>query len=320
MTTKDLPQNGKTYICEDCDYKTLRKSSYEKHLTTEKHKNNVIMASVSDDASTCVSEKTYNCNNCSKTYLSRTGLWFHKKKCEKFVVAECSPVTNVDVQSEIVKTVMNTVQHMFAEQTKTVTTLVDKLGEVGNITNTTNSHNNIHNNQTNNINNHQTFNLNFFLNETCKNAMNLTDFIDQIEITMEDLENIRLLGYSDGVSSILVKNFDKVALSDRPIHSNDVKREKFYIRDKNKWVKETENYQHIINAIKAVVKKNTKQLMKWRELNPDYKDSTTKTCDIYHQMIINMYNGSEEEALKNYERIIKNIAANVPIPKHGAIC
>ena len=202
----------------------------------------------------------------------------------------------------------NNMQQIFMEQTKTVTTLMDKLASSGNTT-MTNSCNTI--NQTNN----QTFNLQFFLNETCKHAMNLNDFIDQIEITMEDLEDMRRLGYSDGVSNILVKNLDRVAVSDRPVHSNDVKRELFYIRNNNKWIRETEDYQYLIKAINCIVKKNMSQLIKWRELNPEFNDPTSKTCEQHHQMIVNMFNGSDEEAQRNYKKIIRTVANKTPIPK-----
>lgn len=308
------PGDGKSaYVCNDCDFETSQKNKYKIHLNTKKHQRNIELPECS--------KESYTCMTCSKSYTSRGGLWKHKKSCLGTTTMIDKPVNSLEPEPDI--TLQNKeLRFLVMEQTKIVSTLVEKLGSIcpipttnttNNTNNTTNNHNNIHNTQ----NNNQTFNLNFFLNETCKNAMNLTDFIDQLEITMEDLENMRLLGYSDGVSNILVKNLDKIAVSDRPIHSNDVKREKFYIRNNNQWVKETENYQYLINAIKAVVKKNTKQLMRWRELNPDFKDSSTKTCDIHHQIVINMFNGSDEEAQKNYSKIIKNIAVNVSIPKQN---
>jgi len=305
-------KTSKQYACDYCNYSTDRKSSYEKHIDSVKHKSNVTV-----DAS-----KTLICGSCCKEFLSRSGLWRHSQTCETLQsIPLCEPIANaVESENTALTTAITTEAFMavFSQNTTLTNYLIeqnrmlteqnkDKQSSVNY------SHNNITTNSHNT--NSQTFNLQFFLNETCKNAMNLTDFIDQIEITMEDLENMRLLGYSDGVSNIIIKNLNKVALSDRPLHSNDVKRELFYIRNNNKWIKETENYQHILNAVKTVVKKNTKQLMKWRELNPEFKDSSTKTCDIHHQMIINMYNGSDEEEQKNNSKIIRTIAAKVPIPK-----
>jgi hypothetical protein len=298
------------FVCDVCNYCTNKQRDWHRHISSLKHLKS------SGDIETSEPENSYTCSNCLRSYKSKNGYWCHKKKCQitEAVASVCEPAST-DTDMSLVKTMINMMTHhnnnmqqIFMEQTKTVTTLMDKLASSGNTT-MTNSCNTI--NQTNN----QTFNLQFFLNETCKHAMNLNDFIDQIEITMEDLEDMRRLGYSDGVSNILVKNLDRVAVSDRPVHSNDVKRELFYIRNNNKWIRETEDYQYLIKAIKCIVKKNMSQLIKWRELNPEFNDPTSKTCEQHHQMIVNMFNGSDEEAQRNYKKIIRTVANKTPIPK-----
>lgn len=337
----DQMTNSK-YVCESCQYFTNRLRDWHRHQTSIKHlKMNVTDYNYNYNESDIESENdnedtsAYECDCCLKKYKTKSGYWYHRKTCSgsKTTIAVGEPINEEEIEAEkaMVKSMITpeafmlvfnqntTLTNYLIEQNKLLTEQHKDFQNsmiLGNSYNTTNNTKNSNNHIINNTQNN-TFNLQFFLNETCKNAMNLTDFIDQIEITMEDLENMRLLGYSDGVSNIIVKNLDKVALSDRPVHSNDVKRELFYIRDNNKWIRETDNYQHLINAIKNIVNKNTKQMIKWRAMNPDYKDPSTKTCDIHHQMVINMFNSSDEEAQKNHSKIIRTIASKVSIPKSG---
>ncbi len=319
------------YFCKACNFSAVKPSDWKRHLQTVKHK------SLHPDF-----KQEFKCDVCEKTYAARNSLWYHKKKCSQHYDpsflpsnSQCNDSTfgndyDISVEAEIIDVGLDTLgqksqmnpdlfievveqnkkyQEFFMDQYKLLAEKhLDLQSTVSNSYNT-NSNNHL------TTNNSQTFNLQFFLNETCKNAMNLNDFIDQIEITMEDLDDMRRLGYSEGVSNILVKNLDKVAISDRPVHSNDVKREMFYIRNNNKWIKETDDYQYLIKAIKCIVKKNMIQLIKWRELNPEFNDPTTKTCEHHHQMIVNMFNSSDEEAQKNYRRIIRTVASKTPIPK-----
>lgn len=316
MNLEHCPSMG--YSCEPCNYYTSKQSDWKRHIQTSKHK------------SLQLAKQGFKCELCDRIYTARNSLWYHKKKCSG-LMEQASPVDyDITVEADVIDIGQDSsgqkpqitpdlfievveqnkkFQEFFMDQYKL---LAEKHMDLQ--SNVSNSYNNISNNNMTN-NNTQTFNLQFFLNETCKNAMNLNDFIDQIEITMEDLEDMRRLGYSDGVSNILVKNLDKVAISDRPVHSNDVKRELFYIRTNNKWIKETDDYQYLIKAIKCIVKKNMSQLIKWREVNPEFNDPTTKTCEQHHQMIVNMFNGSDEEAQRNYRKIIRTVATKTPIPK-----
>lgn len=329
----DKQETNFNFECTNCKYYTNRISEWHRHISTAKH--------IKKCSKTCeqhIDEEIptlFVCDICDKTYNLRASYWYHKKKCTPLKAIEPIPEPfseDIEAEKAMVKSMVtpetfmlmfnqnNSLTNFLMEQSKNMNALIEKIGTSTNSNSNSNSNNNYTNyNQTNNQTTNQTFNLHFFLNETCKNAMNLTDFIDQIEITMEDLEDMRRLGYSDGVSNIFVKNLEKISLSDRPVHSNDVKRELFYIRNNNKWFKETDDYMNLIKAIKAIANKNFAHMIKWREQNPEYNDPTTKTHDIHHQMIINMINGNDEEARRNYKKIIRNIATKVFIPKSGYI-
>ena len=170
-------------------------------------------------------------------------------------------------------------------------------------------------NNTNNINN-KTFNLHFFLNEECKNALNITEFVDSIQLQLSDLENTGRVGYVEGISNIFIKNLEDVTTHDRLIHCSDFKREIFYIKDNNEWIKEDELKPTLQKAIKKITNKNINQISLWKKENPDYFDSDSKINDLYLKIMYNSICGStEEEENKNINKIIKNVAKKVVIKK-----
>jgi hypothetical protein len=171
------------------------------------------------------------------------------------------------------------------------------------------------NNTINNTTNNQ-FNLNFYLNETCKNAMNIMDFVGQLQVGIKDLEETGRIGYAEGISKIFINGLNQLNVTDRPIHCSDLKRETLYIKDKNEWNKETENKVILTNAIKHVANKNIKQISEWTKIHPDYIDSKSKENDRYLQIVSESMSGtSEEETNKNYSKIIKNIVKETIIDK-----
>jgi hypothetical protein len=174
-----------------------------------------------------------------------------------------------------------------------------------------------HNNNTINTNNtSNNFNLQFFLNETCKDAMNIMEFVDQLQVSVKDLEETGRLGYSEGISKIFINGLKQINISDRPIHCADSKREIVYIKDKNQWNKEDGDKSLLTNAIKHVAHKNMKQIKEWTKVNPEYNDSSSKQNDRYLKIVSNSMNGlTEEETIKNYNKIIKNITKETVIEK-----
>ncbi len=219
---------NKDYYCDHCDYKCSKKYNWEKHLLTSKHKsatNSNILSSQSGKSGTKVA-KSYCCENCDKEYNDRTGLWRHKQKCSQ---------TNKELQEfdkdELIKILL---KH------------TDKLINVveNGTNNTTNSHNN-----------NQTFNLSVFLNETCKDAMNISDFVSNLD----DLEHTGRQGYIQGITNIVLKNLNNIEQHMRPLHCSDVKREILYIKENNEWTKETEEKPILTKAIKTIANENIKQ-------------------------------------------------------------
>ena len=189
-------------------------------------------------------------------------------------------------------------QQTLIEQNKTMMGLAEKAG------------NNI------NFNNNKTFNLNVFLNETCKDAINLTDFVNQIQVSIKDLEETGTIGYAEGISKVFIKNLNDIDYNMRPIHCSDSKRETLYIKENNEWNKDTDDKANLTKAIKQVAHKNIKQISEWQKLNPEYNNPDSKQNDKYMKIIMNSMSGStKEESDKNYEKIAKNIARNTIIDK-----
>ena len=195
------------------------------------------------------------------------------------------------------------------QRCKTLLKIVEN-GTNNNTTNTNNSHN-----TTNNA-----FNLNFFLNETCKDAMNISDFVSSIKVSLSDLENTGRLGYIEGITNIVLKNLNNVEHNLRPIHCSDTKREVFYIKDNNEWQKENEEKPILTKAIKVIANENIKQIKHWRDKYPDCTDSDSKKNNLYLKIVSNSMNGSTvEESSKNIDKIISNVAKEVTINKLSAI-
>ncbi len=177
--------------------------------------------------------------------------------------------------------------------------------------------NNNNNNTINNNCNNKSFNLNFFLNEQCKDAMNINEFVDSIKMNLSDLEEFEYLDYADGVSNIFVKGINALGVHLRPIHCSDAKREVLYIKNNNEWVKETDDKQLIKSAIKKVAFKNIRQINEWVKENPTCKDPTTKKFDQYNRIVMNAMSGvTEQEQKDNIEKIVRNVTKAVTIDKY----
>jgi hypothetical protein len=173
-----------------------------------------------------------------------------------------------------------------------------------------------HNNITNTNSHNKTFNLNFFLNETCKNALNIDEFVSSIKVSLDDLENTGRQGYIEGISSIILNKLKNLNHYDRPIHCADQKREILYIKNDNQWTKDDEQKTNLSKAIKEVANKNIKQISEWQKLNPEYNDPDSKQNDKYMKIVLNSMSGSTvEEQKNNINKIIKNVAKEVIIEK-----
>ena len=308
---KNMPKLCSSFYCETCDYGTSKKSSYVNHIASAKHKRitNELQMGQKEDKNKPDTIETFICS-CGKQYQHRQGLWKHKKKCSK------ESDTNYDTISDTKETeAKELIQYLLKENSEFKQLMIDHNKQLFELAKNSGHHNtnNINNNNTTNNNN---FNLNVFLNETCKDAMNIMEFVDQLQVSVKDLEETGRLGYAEGISKIFINGLKQINISDRPIHCSDSKREIVYIKDKNQWNKEDDNKSLLTNAIKHVAHKNMKQIREWTKVNPEYNDSSSKQNDRYLKIVSNSMNGStEEEANKNYNKIIKNITKETVIDK-----
>jgi hypothetical protein len=253
--------------------------------------------------------KKYACENCNITFKHQSSYCRHQKKCNSNDVNKKSD-TDTDTDTE---TKTNTKSEITSMSDKELIMMLLKqnaeLLEIAkNGTNniiTTNSHN-------------KTFNLQIFLNETCKDAMNIMDFVDQIVLNLNDLEETGRIGFAEGISKMILKRLKTLDVTQRPIHCSDLKRETLYIKDDNKWEKEQENKPILTKAIKEISGKNIRQIKEWQKKHPDYNDPDSKTSDKYMNMLLNvMAGGTPEEIEDNYEKIVKNITKETTITKEN---
>jgi hypothetical protein len=299
MDYKKMPKNAEKFYCEKCDFICSKKSNYDNHLLTLKHKKDDA-DDVLDDAKMPKNAALYFCE-CGKEYKHRQGLWKHKKLCD-----ENNNYQKSSSEQNEIKVLTNLVLDVVKQNQDLTNKLVD-------ICNKNNSNTNISNN---NINSHnKTFNLQFFLNETCKDAMNIMDFVDSIKIQLTDLENVGNLGYVDGISKIIVKNLNSLDETKRPVHCTDSKREVMYVKDEDKWEKENENKQKMRKMIKHVTHKNSKLLKEFKTKYPGCEKSESKFSDKYDKLIIEAMGGKGDNDLEKEDKIIKKIAKNVTIDK-----
>ena len=273
------------FYCESCDYGTCRKSNYDEHLLTAKHKKSTF-SNLCQPNFQQIQQSKFTCENCNKEYKDKSGLWRHNKKCSEPQISNKSP----EISQELILTIIkqnSELQNTIIEMSKNI--------------NTTNSHNNTSNSH------NKTFNLQFFLNETCKNAMNITDFVDSIKLQLSDLINVGEIGYVEGLSNIITKNLNALDVTQRPVHCTDKKREVLYVKDENKWEKEDEAKNKIRKVIKRVMIKNQRLLPEYKEKYPDYNKSSSKISDQYNTIIIESMGGRGDNDFEKENKIIKNI-------------
>ncbi len=306
MTSKS-PKISKKFYCSICDYTTCKNSDYQKHLITSKHINSYNDLQNNDKLSQKVAKK-FICE-CGKGYKHRQGLSYHKKTCDTkpeniTMSVEEKTLENNQYSGDLILELLKQNQEfkeLIIEQNKQML----EMSKDRNITN------NITQNNTNN----NKFNLNVFLNETCKDALNLSDFLESLILTLTDFENFGPLGYCGGISNILIKGLNNLDISKRPIHCSDLKREVIHIKNNDTWHKD-EDKQQMIKAIKAIEHKNVKQMSLWAKANPEYKDPNHKKSDLYTKLIDqSLCDTDKEKALKSYNKIIRTVAKEILVDK-----
>ena len=333
MDIAKLPKNAEKYVCKICDFKCSKQSNYKKHTETPKH----IKNSQNDinDINDMKKESTeeYTCE-CVKKYNYYSGLWRHKKICvksenikldigksgESISDASISGASISHASDSTIQLLINEnkelinenkefknenkeIKNMILELVKSNNELQKQMIEVcqkiqpGN-NNTINSHN-------------KTFNLQLFLNEECKDAMNMSEFINSIELKISDLENMGKLGYVEGMSNIIIKQLNDTDMYKRPVHCSDVKRETLYVKEENKWEKDTQETKQMFKAVRGVDKKNYTLLTTWKETHPKCMDSKSHQSDEYMKVVSKVMDGDQE----NINKVIKKVAKEVVIEK-----
>ena len=313
------------YHCDICSYNTSNKFDFNKHTMTAKHKKNKITRDKELNGHTEIA--TINCSVCNKTFRTQGGLWKHKKKCRRI---EKDTIQTLKLTPDMFMVALKEsteLQNVLMEQNKE---LQNKLLEQNNKLLEQNAEHHkqmleLASKQTNtNINSHNTnnnhFNLQFFLNETCKDAMNIVDFINSLKLTLEDFETTGRLGYVDGISRIFIKELKKLETEKLPIHCTDLKRETVYIKDNDIWEKENEEKKKIKWAINSIGKLNFNQNQSWQEKYPECRENNTRENEQFFKLASVALGGQgKEEEDKYREKIMKNVLKEVVLDKQSIV-
>ncbi len=287
--TEKAQKNATNFVCKSCDFECSKKSDWDRHIMRPKHLKHLEMIQ-NDTPKDVKNINQYDCE-CGNTYKHHSGLWRHKKTCD-FIKGDSKKDDLID--------------YLIKENQEFKNLILELAKKDSSVINNTNCHNT----------NNNTFNLNMFLNEKCKDAININDFVDNIKMQLTDLENFGDFGYVEGVSRVLIKNLKELDMYSRPIHCSDLKREVLYIKDNNEWTKESDDKPVLKNMIKQVANKNIKQIQTWKAEYPDCIYSDSKKNDQYMNIVMNsMSGGTSEEQQNNLSQIVKNITKAVVIEK-----
>src|SRR6056300_81395 len=299
MVTKNTPKNASNFHCEKCNFICFKNSDFNRHITTAKHK-----MMTNGDINT---RKTPTCI-CGKEFKYRQGLHRHKKSCihiNTYVSNQSKDDIYNDIKhdsSVIIELIKQNheFKQLLVEQNQTIIQLSKK---------DTTTNNTINNN------NHQKFNLNFFLNDTCKDAMNMSEFIENMNVQFEDIENIGRDGYVTGMTNMILSRIKNLEVTKRPMHCTDLKRETIYIKDNNVWEKDNDNTK-LHNMIQCIAHKNYAILPAWRDKNPDCLDSDTSKFDFCIKMMTNLLGDAGEGQVRLDNKVIRNLSKHINVDKN----
>ena len=339
-TDKNVLKNPTTFNCDNCAYHTNNKKDYQKHLSTTKHKTTAKILTIEEINPT----NKFLCS-CGKDYKHRQSLFTHKKKCkheekEKNVIEEEEEDDEIKSNLSLIMEILKQNQTIISENQEFKEVIIDKsvtdnkdslimellkqnqefkelmieqnkqMLDLAKNAGTNNSHNTTNNK----------FNMQIFLNETCKDAMSITEFVNSLVLTFKDLEDLGRIGYTQGITNIFTRGLQETEISKRPIHCCDLKRLIMYIKDTNGWEKENSTQENVILLIKKIAAKNLKQATEWMKINntmihgPDSYEQRQ-----YLKMITQLFGGTPEENMKSYNKIIRNIAPECYIDKYPAL-
>ena len=295
MMTNLVPKSSNKFHCEMCDYTTSRKSQYDRHLSTSKHK---MVTNGYNEPSEC-----FECE-CGNSYKHRQGLSRHKKTCT-FINEENETNNggNSGVNNE------KLVEKLLEDNAEMRNLIKEIIPKIGNTNTNTNCHNTTNK-----------FNMQIFLNETCKDAVPLLDFINNLKLSVEDLDNTGKEGLVKGLTDIITKGLNDLDVTKRPIHCSDIKRETLYIKEEDKWIKDDKDKSMVSHAIGKVKRDADSFFPKWLEQHPECWKEESPYHEQYMTMVTNRFGKGEENFQeKNTKKVIKNIAREVIVDKDTEI-
>ena len=310
-----MPENAESYECIKCNFKCSKKSNWDKHILTRKH--------ISDAKKMPENADEYQCEICSKIYRSRGSLWKHKRICvNKPTTATTNNMywlNNENAMTAVLQVIKQNQELITSnshfkelligqqyENQKLQSQLIEAVKDNGNT---------INNTVNNTTNNNQKFNLNFFLNTTCKDAMNMSEFIENMEVNFKDIENIGKNGYVSGMTDMILSRIKELDVTKRPMHCTDLKRETMYIKDNNEWTKDTPENTKLHKMINYVAKQNYAKMPLWRQRNPECLDSDHPKYDFCIKMMRNMLGDVGTEQVRLDNKVIKNLSKHIFVDK-----
>ena len=283
------------YECINCDFICSKKGDYSRHLSTQKH--------LRLQNTTNFTSHQFTCDTCNKVYKHHSSLWKHSKLCVQLQFSKSAKINDIEQPNNPSELIVELVKQnqefkqMLVEQNAKIIELSSKPTYM-------NSNNN----------NKTKFNLNFFLNEQCKDALNITDFVDSLKLSLTDLENTGKYGFVQGISQIFIRGLKELDIYKRPIHCSDLKRETIYVKDQNVWEKENEERIKLYKTIHQIANKNVNQITSWMMENPNCSDYYSKKNDQYLQIVNeSIGGGGTDENNKYYDKIVKNMSKEVVI-------
>ena len=290
MEVKIRKKNAK-FVCILCHFTSSKQSDWDRHVNTKKHVRSVSGSQM--EVLEVDNTPKFKCI-CGKQYSNSGGLWKHKQKCKND-----EPIKQTDYGTDKDK-LIDYLIHEHTELKNLILEIVKKDSVTNN--NTINSHN-------------KSFNLQFFLNETCKDAMNIMEFVESIQLQLSDLEKVGELGYVEGISNIIIKNLKGLDVTQRPIHCTDKKREVLYVKDEDLWQKEDEQNKTVRTAIKKITDKNMRLIPQYKKKHPDCNKSDSKVSDKYNTIVVESMGGKGDNYFEKENKIISNISKQVIVEK-----
>jgi hypothetical protein len=321
-----MPKQAQIYECKICNYVSSKKSNIDNHFATRKHKKE--MMEQKKKIMEMENKPTILCSICNIKYLTKSGLWKHLQKHhneqEPLSVPEPvqvplpvpvpAPEPPRQEQSNTIVLDQATLVDLIKQNSEFKELLLEQHNKIIELANKATTNNNTINNNT--VNSNNTFNLQVFLNETCKDAMNISEFIENLNIQFKELENVGNNGYVTGISDIILKRIKGLEVSKRPLHCTDVKRETMYIRDENEWNKDNEEKTKLKKFVEQVANQNYKKIPEWCQENPECRDMYHEKYEYCMQLMRNSLGDLDEKQEKLYDKVIKNIARQVTVDKN----